>query len=63
MLTCSSLGPFGGQVLRAGNTQFEFVLRRLSHLDKITFPQHAGRSLASLKSLDSGSTGLDWGWI
>jgi hypothetical protein len=60
-LTCSSLGPFGGNVQPGGNTQFEFVLRRHTHLDKITIPQHAGNHLASLKIIRFRFDGLDWG--
>jgi hypothetical protein len=48
------LGPFGGNVQRACNTQFEFDLSRSSHLDKITISQHAGYHLASLKIIRFG---------
>jgi hypothetical protein len=55
---CSSLGPFGAEVQRACNTQFEFVLRGLRHLDKITIWQHAGDGLASLKTVRFDRFGL-----
>jgi len=51
-LTCSSLGPFEGEVQRAGNTQFEFDLRQPGHLDKIPISQHAGG--ASRKTIRFG---------
>jgi hypothetical protein len=62
-LTCSSLGPFGAKVQRGGNTQFEFDLRGLAHLDKIPNRQHAGQHLASLASIRFGSTRLNWGRV
>jgi hypothetical protein len=55
---CSSLGPFGAEVQRACNTQFEFVLRGLRHLDKIAIWQHAGDGLASLKTVRFDRFGL-----
>jgi hypothetical protein len=55
------LGPFGGKVQRGGNTQFEFVLKCLPHLDKIAISQQAGEHLASLKIIRFGSTGRGLG--
>jgi hypothetical protein len=44
-LTCSSLGPLDRKLQRGRNTQFEFVLSGLCHLDKIAVWQHAGEVL------------------
>jgi hypothetical protein len=54
------ISPEAG-VQPACNTQFEFDLSHASHLDKFAISQHAGD--ASRKRSDSGSAGLDWGWI
>jgi hypothetical protein len=45
-------------VQRACNTQFEFVLSHLRHLDKIAISQHAAESLASLKTVRFDRFGL-----
>jgi hypothetical protein len=55
-------GTFAHRVHPACNTQFEFDLDALRHLDKNPIRQHAGFHLASHKIIKFGFDSLHWGW-
>jgi hypothetical protein len=50
-------------VQRGSNTQFEFDLRGLRHLDKNPIRQHAGDTSCITDVGGFGPADLDWGWI